>query len=45
MENRLARDLSEWLMLAWAIWWSWAYVQTALAQRFPQWFAWSFHPW
>lgn len=33
--HRLLRDLRDWLALAWALWWSWAYIQGALAQRFP----------
>jgi hypothetical protein len=33
--HRLLRDLRDWLALAWALWWSWAYIHGALAQRFP----------
>ncbi len=35
--------LRDWLMVAWALWWGWAYMQTALAHRFPQLLAWL--PW
>jgi hypothetical protein len=34
--HRTLRDLRDWLVLAWVLWWSWAYFQGALAQRFPQ---------
>jgi hypothetical protein len=29
-------DLRGWIAVAWVLWWSCAYVQTALAHRFPQ---------
>ena len=29
-------DLGGWIMVAWVAWWSWAYVQSAVFQRFPQ---------
>jgi hypothetical protein len=32
--------LRDWLMVAWALWWGWAYVQSALCHRFPQLVAW-----
>ena len=34
--HRLLRDLRDWLTVAWVLWWSWAYIQGALAHRFPQ---------
>ncbi len=43
--RRTLQGLVEWLTLAWALWWSWAYVQTALAQRFPQWLSWTTRLW
>ncbi len=39
--GRLLADLRDWLILAWVLWWSWAYVQGALAQRFPHWLGWT----
>jgi hypothetical protein len=41
--EREAGRLRDWLMVAWAIWWGWAYVQSALCHRFPQLVAWL--PW
>ncbi len=41
----LRRDLREWLMVAWALWWSWAYIQAALAHRFPHLLGWTRHLW
>ncbi len=38
--RRLA-DLRDWLIVAWVLWWSWAYMQGALAQRFPHWLGWT----
>ena len=32
---RWLEELRDWLMVAWVLWWSWAYMQHALAQRFP----------
>jgi hypothetical protein len=32
--------LRDWLMVAWVLWWSWAYAQSALGHRFPQLLAW-----
>ncbi len=45
--RRLAAStaLAEWFMLAWALWWSWAYVQSALARRFPDWLGWTTRLW
>ena len=34
------RDLPGWIALAWVAWWSFAYVQSALAHRFPQVLGW-----
>jgi hypothetical protein len=34
------RDLPGWIALIWAAWWSVAYVQSALAHRFPQLLSW-----
>lgn len=34
--HRMWRSLRDWIVLAWALWWSWAYVQGALAARFPR---------
>jgi hypothetical protein len=33
--RRLLGDLRDWLIVAWVLWWSWAYMQHALAHRFP----------
>ena len=33
---RWLEELRDWLMVAWVLWWSWAYMQGALAHRFPQ---------
>ncbi len=41
--QRLLCDLRDWLMVAWALWWSWAYIQGALAQRFPHLLVWTRH--
>ncbi len=38
---QLLDDLRDWLMVAWVVWWSWAYVRTALAQRFPHVLGWT----
>jgi hypothetical protein len=34
------RDLPGWIALIWAAWWSFAYLQSALAHRFPQVLGW-----
>jgi len=34
-------DLRDWLIVAWVLWWSWAYVHGALAHRFPHWLGWT----
>ena len=39
--RRLLGDVRDWLFVAWVLWWSWAYVQGALAQRFPHWLGWT----
>jgi hypothetical protein len=39
--RRLMRELRDWLMVAWVLWWSWAYVQGALAHRFPHLLGWT----
>jgi hypothetical protein len=39
------QDLLDWLMVAWALWWSWAYIQGALAHRFPQLLGWVHRLW
>jgi len=41
----LSTIIAEWVMLAWALWWSWAYVRSALAQRFPEWLGWTTRLW
>ena len=33
--RRRLGDLRDWLIVAWVLWWSWGYIQDALAQRFP----------
>ncbi len=38
---RLRGELRDWLTVAWVLWWSWAYVQGALAQRFPHLLGWT----
>lgn len=38
-------DLRDWLKVAWALWWSWAYIQGALAHRFPHLLGWTRHLW
>lgn len=45
LTRQAARTAGEWLTLAWVLWWSWAYVKTALAQRFPEWLGWTNQPW
>ena len=39
--RRLLGELRDWLIVAWVLWWSWAYVQGALAHRFPHWLGWT----
>ncbi len=39
--RRLLGDLRDWLIVAWVLWWSWAYVQGALAHRFPHLLGWT----
>jgi len=39
--SRSLGELRDWLIVAWVLWWSWAYVQGALAQRFPHWLGWT----
>ncbi len=39
--RRLPCDLRDWLMVAWVLYWSWAYIQTALAHRFPHLLGWT----
>ena len=39
--RRLLGELRDWLIVAWVLWWSWAYVQGALAQRFPHLLGWT----
>ena len=39
------RELRDWLIVAWALWWSWAYIQGALAHRFPHLLGWTRHLW
>ena len=39
--HRLLGELRDWLMVAWVLWWSWAYMQGALAQRFPYFLGWT----
>jgi hypothetical protein len=34
--RRRVGNLRDWLMVAWVLWWSWAYAQSALGHRFPQ---------
>jgi hypothetical protein len=41
----LPRKLCDWLTLAWALWWFWAYVQGALAERFPHVLGWTRRLW
>ncbi len=38
---QLLGELGDWLILAWVLWWSWAYVHGALAERFPHWLGWT----
>lgn len=42
---RLVGELRDWLIVAWVLWWSWAYVQGALAERFPHWLGWTRSLW
>ncbi len=37
----LLRALRDWLFVAWVLYWSWAYIQTALAHRFPHVLGWA----
>ncbi len=39
--RRLLGELRDWLIVAWVLWWSWAYMQSALAQRFPHLLGWT----
>jgi hypothetical protein len=41
----LRRKLCDWLMLVWVLWWFWAYVQGALAERFPHVLGWTRRLW
>jgi hypothetical protein len=41
----LPRKLCDWLTLAWALWWLWAYIQGALAERFPHALGWTRNLW
>ncbi len=41
----LPRKLCDWLTLVWALWWLWAYVQGALAERFPHALGWTRSLW
>ncbi|WP_165235067.1 hypothetical protein [Aquisphaera insulae] len=43
--GRFLLGLRDWVILAWVIVWSWAYVQTALAQRFPGLLGWTRRLW
>jgi len=43
--SRSLGELRDWLIVAWVLWWSWAYVQGALAQRFPHWLGWTRRLW
>ena len=45
LEDHRVQLLAEWLMIAWALWWSWAYARSALAPRFPEWFSWTTRQW
>jgi hypothetical protein len=38
---QLIGEVRDWLILAWVLWWAWAYVQEALAERFPHWLGWT----
>jgi hypothetical protein len=38
-------QVRDWFILGWVVWWSWAYVQGALAQRFPDWLGWTRNCW
>ncbi len=39
--HRLLGLLRDWLVVAWVLWWSWAYLRGALAQRFPHLLGWT----
>ncbi len=41
----LPRKLCDWLTLVWALWWFWAYIQGAVAERFPQVLGWTRRLW
>ena len=41
----LRHEPRDWLIVAWALWWSWAYIQGALAHRFPHLLGWTRHLW
>ena len=41
----LRRQLGDWLTLVWALWWLWVYVQSAVAERFPQALGWTRRLW
>ena len=43
--RRLLGDLRDWLIVAWVLWWSWAYMRGALAQRFPHLLGWTRKLW
>jgi hypothetical protein len=45
LEDHRVQLLAEWLVVAWALWWSWAYVRSALGARFPEWFSWTSRLW
>jgi hypothetical protein len=38
-------DIRGWIVVAWVVWWTVAYIQTALTQRFPQLMAWTRSMW
>ena len=41
----LPRKICDGLILVWALWWFWAYVQSALAERFPHVLGWTRRLW
>jgi hypothetical protein len=43
--SHLLGVIRDWVVLAWVIVWSWAYIQTALAERFPQVLRWTRRLW
>ncbi|QEH37680.1 hypothetical protein OJF2_62710 [Aquisphaera giovannonii] len=43
--TRLLGAVRDWVVLAWVIVWFWVYVQTALAERFPQLLGWTRRLW